>query len=247
MPSPLPGPTSRKHTAPTLIADDGNRAGVLAKTEYQLDVTPKMSVTDSFTNLNNFVTVYGTPTVSSGWLRGDGIVRHKTEALTDSHKVTAVIGNKDLGKTRLFCCADSGLKSYYAVEIDSNIFFGDSISFIKGVPAASVESAPGLLGILTSILSLLFGLLSIFSRDVTPYATNTTVTLANNDEVGIWYDEPNSTVRIYHNDTAVLNVPVPRGEIPHGKDYRHHGIAVGIEFFFDFTGSYMTSYACEDV
>lgn len=206
-----------------------------------------MKVTDTFTNLNNWVTVYGTPAVSSGVLQGDGIVRHKTQALTDSHKVTGTIGNKDFGKTRLFCCADAGLKTYYAVEVESNIVLGDRIHFIKGVPGASVESAPGLLGILTSILSLLFGLLSIFSRDVTPYATDTTATIQAGDEIAIWYDEPNSTVRIYHEDSQILTVPVPRGEIPHGEDYRYHGVSVGIEFFFERTGAKMSDYTCEDM
>jgi hypothetical protein len=245
--SPLPGPSRRTATAPPQVGDSGSTTGVLLKTETSLDVTAKASIFDPFNNLNDWVTVYGEPVITSGNLAGEGVVRHKTAALTDSHKVTAVVGSKDYGRTRLYCCADSGLKTYYAVEVHSNVVLGDKVHFIKGIPASSVESAPGLLGILTSILSLLFGLLSIFSSNVTPYATKTSITIQVGDEIGIWYDEPNTTVRIYHDAEEILTVPVPRGEIPHGENYRYHGAAVGLELQILNLGARMSSYTCEDV
>lgn len=248
MPDRLPGPGTSGRRAPTLVADPGVNLGVLMKTKTTLDVTPKATIFDDFNNLDDFVTVYGSPGLSFGNLSGEGIVRHKTEALTDSHKASAVVGEAAFGRTRLYICADEGLKSYYAVEIEHNIFL-DNVHFVKGIPGASVESAPGLLGFLNSILALLFGLLSIFSANVTPYATATNTFVANNDEIGIWYDEPNSTVRIYKNDVAILNIPVPRGEIPHGPGYRHHGAAVGIEFYLGplQLGAQFANYTVQDV
>lgn len=249
MPSPLPGPSSgAKRSTPALTVDDGVRLGVSLNTLSALTVTPKATIFDDFNNLDDFVTVYGSPGLSFGNLSGEGIVRHKTEALTDSHKASAVVGEAGFGRTRLYICADPGLKSYYAVEIEHNIFL-DNIHFVKGIPGSSIEAAPGLLGFLNSILALLWGLLSIFSVNVTPYATATNTFVANNDEIAIWYDEPNSTVRIYKNDVAVLNIPVPRGEIPHGPGYRWHGAAVGIEFYLGplQLGAQFANYTVEDV
>jgi hypothetical protein len=135
------------------------------------------------------------------------------------------------------------------VEIDHNLLFGDNVKFLKGVPGSSVEAAPGLLGILNSVLALLFGILSIFSTNVTAAATSTTTNLEVGDEFSIWYDEPNSTVRIYKNAVALLNVAVPRGEIRHGEGNRWHGCAVGVEYvllIFQF-GALLESYTCVDM
>lgn len=248
MPSPLPGPNTTARNNPALVADEGTGLGVLLNTDTILETTPKASISDTFTNLNDWVTIFGTPTIQSGNLAGEGLIRHKTQALTDSHKVAAIVGDDtNFGSTRLFCCADESLSSYYAVEIQNNLIFPDRVNFIKGVPGSSVQSAPGLLGILNSILALIFGLLSIFSRDVTPFATATSTALHNGDEIAIWYDQPNSTVRIYKNATAILNIPVPRGEIPHGEGNRWHGCAVGIEFDLLHLGALLSSYTCVDI
>jgi hypothetical protein len=246
MKAKLPGANTTGKSRPTLIANDGVQLGVSLNTVSALTVTPKATIEDPFDDLDDFVTIYGEPTISSGKLAGDGIVRHKTQALTDNHKVTAKVGSVNFGTTRLYCCADESLSSYYAVEVNSNLLLGDKVNFIKGVPGSSVESAPGLLGILNSILALLFGLLSIFSRNVTPAATKTSTSFATNDEVSIWYDEPNTTVRIYKNSTELLAVPVPRGEIPHGPGYRWHGAAVGIEVDLLNLGALFSSYKCQD-
>jgi hypothetical protein len=133
------------------------------------------------------------------------------------------------------------------VEIQNNLLFPDRVNFIKGVPGASVQAAPGLLGILNSILALLFGLLSIFSRNVTPAATATSTALNVDDEIAIWYDEPNTTVRIYKNTSEILTVVVPRGEIPHGEGNRWHGAAVGLEFDLLNLGALLSSYTCADI
>jgi hypothetical protein len=230
---------SSTYARPKSVLKGGGR-GLLMRVKSVFTVTPKISVTDDFTDLDNFVTLLGEPDLTSGMLGGSGVVRHKTQALTDSHKVSGVIGSLNQGKMRLVCCANINFTRYYALEIGKGLI--SNLSIIKGNAASSVEAR----GILGFFLDLLFALLSIFSPDTTKFET-TNVDLDVSDVVAVWYDEATSTIRTSINDIeTACTLAVPRGEVPHGEGYRWHGVAQGIDGPFT-PGVNMTSYACEDI
>jgi hypothetical protein len=247
MPDLIPAPRITQSTAPAAIQGTPG-VGVGIQLKHTLDATPKLSATDDFADLDDWVTVFGEPTITSGTLSGEGVVRYKNQALTDNHKITGTIGSLATGTTRLFICGDESAKRYYALEIERSAFT-TTFSIIKGNAASSIETGVGLLSLLFGILSLVFSMFSLFSKEVTKFDT-TTVTLAVSDDVSVWFDEANSTIRTYINDAATgCTLAVPRGEIPHGPGYRWCGVATEIDVFllFSSVGPRFTSVAIEDV
>jgi hypothetical protein len=234
----IPGITSTGHRAPQLITGSKG-VGLLVNTSTETTITPKLSASDDFTNLSKWITVYGTPGITSGMLSGDGVVRYKNQAMTDNMKASAVVGSIGTGKTRLIICADESVTRYYALEVSRG--FTTTFSIIKGNSASSVESSAGLIG---ALFSLFFSLFSIFSESTTKFDT-TTVTLSVSDEVSVWYDRDASTIRTYINDVATgCSIEVPRSEIPHGPGFRWAGMAQGITALNP--GVRFTSYTLED-
>jgi hypothetical protein len=243
MPDPLPTVGVTSGAIPRIISG-GRGFGVTINTPTEVTVTPKLAATEDFSSLDNFVTVYGTPVIQSGKLAGQAVVRYKNQALTDSHKVSTVVGAQNTGTTRLVICGDESFLRYYALQISVGIT-GSALSIIRGTGARSVESSTGLIG---ALFSLFFSLFSLFSKDTTTEAFQT-VTLDVDDEVSFWYDEDTSTLRAYVNDVEETSLAVPRGEIPHGPGFRWAGVAVGLDLFLNVlnAGPLMTSFALDDV
>jgi hypothetical protein len=240
MPNPIPGVSSTGNRIPQSVT--GNKGvGVLVNTSTEMTVTPKLSAADDFTNLSKWITVYGTPGITSGMLSGDGVVRYQNQAMTDNMKASAVVGSIGTGKTRLIICADESVTRYYALEVSRGLT--TTFSIIKGNSANSVETASS--SLIGALFSLFFSLFSIFSESTTKFDT-TTVTLNVSDEVSIWFDRDASTIRTYINDVATAcSIEVPRSEIPHGPGFRNAGVAQGITALNP--GVRFTSYTLEDV
>jgi hypothetical protein len=235
----IPGIPTTGNRAPQLVTGSKG-VGVLVNTATEMTVMPKLSASDDFTNLSKWVTVYGTPTITSGMLAGTGVVRYKNQAFTDSMQASGVVGSIGTGKTRLIICADESVLRYYALEVSRGLT--TTFSIIKGNSASSVESSTGLIG---ALFSLFFSLFSIFSESTTKFDT-TTVTLNVSDEVSVWYDRATSTIRTYINGVPTgCSLEVERSEIPHGPGFRWGGVAQGITALNP--GVRFTSYTLEDV
>lgn len=203
-------------------------------------ITPKLTATDTFTTLNNWVTIYGTPTITSGVLTGTGAVRYKNQALTDHHKASAVVSSKASGTTRLVICGDENFTRFYSLEI--NVGLTTEFSLIKGSAASSVQEGNDLLALLLNLLLFVF---TLFSTSTSKFAT-TTVTLNVSDEVAVEYDPDTSTLITYINDLpTACTLEVPRGEIGHKEGFRYAGVAVGIAS--GTAGTRFTSFELADV
>lgn len=212
--------------------------------ENHTAVSAKLSISDTLDNLDNFDIVYGTPSIESGQLVGEGVVRFNQEALTDSHRAEAVIGTNLFGTTRLIICGNKTFTRYYGIEIQESLL-GSNCSIIKGNAASSVESGGGLLSVL---FGLFFSLFSVFSQDVSKHA-GVLISVGNGDKLGAEYNEETSTITAYINDVEVTSLEVPRGEIPHGKGQRWAGLAVGVDIVLGIlnVGPLMTSFGLEDI
>ncbi|QDF19754.1 minor tail protein [Mycobacterium phage LilSpotty] len=188
----------------------------------------KVSITDTLATLDNFVTIAGAPVIQSGRLSGSGVVLHRDEPATDNYMVTATIGAETNGKTWLVTCASEAMDSFYALEIQTGASL-KQFHIIKGTKTPSTST--GLLGILTPVVTLVLGFFYGLVDDLLDIIRNATTgqSVEPGDTVGIWWDEPNSVVRVYKNSVEVTSLPVPRWEIPHGKGFRRFGVVQGID------------------
>jgi hypothetical protein len=195
---------------------------------------PKALIVDNLTNLNNFVklasdTPNGNPVrILSGELVGVGALRYRDKMLSDNFKVTARVGHNFEGKTWLVTCCNETMDRYYALEIETNLGGQNYMSIVAGTTMVVTRST-GLFGIIIGQISFLLGLFgdivsALFTRgrqffDVVP-----------GDEVSIWWDQTNSIVYGYINNTVVVTLPVARHEIPHNEDSRYFGVVAGVGF-----------------
>ena len=218
-------PRRRPAAGARLTAD--RRKGALVDAAYDLTVTGKLSVTSDLSNLDQFVTLAGKPTIASGILGGGAVVRHRAEALSDAHKVTVTIGSVAPGKTRLVICSDADFTKYYGLEIETGLI-NNKFHIIKG----------------RGTDALLDGY--IFS-EVDKFDT-TTVFTAVGDQVSVWYDRAHDMIRGYKGATEVVQLAVDPREIAHGVGNRHHGVAVGVDLVFSLNpGALPTAYTAVDV
>ena len=241
MPEPLPGARTTSAARPASDIELPTRGvkGAVSKTVHRTTMTTRATITDGFSNLSDFVTVAGEPTIVLGRLSGEGVVRHNTELLTDSCKVTGTIGVLQTGSARLAVCGDQNMTHFYAIEVEQLAGPVYKLHLIKGDTATGVLS-----GVLGWFLDQVNAVLSLFNPDAVKAQTYVVSVLTAGDTVAVWYDKPNSVLRGYVNGVQRLTLPVPRSEIPHGPGYRFHGAASGVG---GNGGALFTSYEAEDV
>ncbi|MCG7610334.1 hypothetical protein [Mycobacterium sp. CnD-18-1] len=211
---------------PVVTAPRGKSA--LPRVVARTAATVKATVLDTLDTLDNFVTVAGAPTITSGRLSGSGVVLHRDQAATDNYMVTAEIGAEANGKTWLVTCAGEGMDSFYALEVETGLAL-NQFHIIKGTSTPSVST--GILGFLTPVVTLVLGFFHGLLDDLLDIVRDVTTgqSVDPGDTVGIWWDEPNSTVRAYKNDVEVTSLPVDKWEIPHGPGYRRFGVVQGVD------------------
>lgn len=224
-PTPLTGPHSKS---------------AMSRVFNKTSASIKVHIFDAFTSLDNFVVLSGGPLITSGRLSGVGVVRHKDKCATDNYKVTAVVGSSDDGKTMLITCGSAGFDRFYGLEIENGVI--DQFHIIKGTNLTWTTSF-SIFGISIGLPSLLVGLFSAFSN-LFHYSTQPQI-VTTGDTVAIWFDQPNSTVRAYKNNTEVTSLVVPPHEIPHGEEFRYFGVMQGS--LFSFNGVQFTSIEAQDV
>lgn len=201
----------------------------------------KAVITETFTDMNNLVVLSGNPYISSGMLTGQGAVRYRDEVLTDNFKVTGTIGSHGPGRTWLVTSASPNFDRFYALEI--NEAGVSMVSIIRGTGLVATTSS-GIFGILIGILGFILGVF----EDIIGVLTGE-VEIECSVDVGetlaIWWDQPNSRVRVYHNGSQITSLLVPRHGIPHGKGYRYFGVISGIDEPLE--GTRFTQIVAEDV
>lgn len=233
---------SRILRPPLLSAPRGKSALSVMRRSTVLKVLA--TVSDSFDSLANFVTLSGTPTITSGRLSGNGIVRYRDQMGSDNYQVTATVGTVELGRTWLVTCGSANFETFYALEIAAGV--GNPIfQFVKGTHAAGPGTA--IFGVLTSIFTFLRNLfLGIFESvdDVDRYASGS-ASLTGGDEVTVWWDEDTSTLYAYKNGSEVISLAVPPWEIPHGGGFRYFGVMQAVDP--NTNGVQFTSIGAQDV
>lgn len=207
---------------------------VLTRITRSTTLLVKTTVTDAFSNLTKWVVLKGNPTIVSGRLSGAGwAVRYVDQMSTDSHKVTATIGEMNVGKTWLVICASVGLDKFYALEIDTTSVVDPHISIVKSISLQQTSSST-LFGVLLTIGDIFLEVLQDLFYNIVRWA-NIDMALDVNDTVGIWWDQPNSIIRGYINNSQVTSLAVSRVEIPHGLDHRYFGVVSDPTGGVDFT------------
>ncbi|MEN4400021.1 hypothetical protein [Mycolicibacterium conceptionense] len=203
-----PFTTSAAASPPVIAAPFGKSA--MPRIEHRSAAAVRATITNTFDDLDDFVVLAGTPEIESGRLAGEGVVRHRDQMATDDYLVSAVIGEWEVGKTRLVTCADESFAHWYGIEIETGAI-NNKLHIIKG------HGAPALLD---------GGILSVVDKFKT---INQTFTVG--DEVGVWWDREYSTIRAYLNGVEKITLPVPRYELPHGSGFRYWGAAQGVDVF----------------
>jgi hypothetical protein len=199
----------------------------------------KATITDNFTNLDNFVVLSGEPTITSGRLTGKGAVRHRDQMSTDDFKVTATVGSTGLGRTWLVCSASPNFDSFYAVEINAASIF----SIIEGTGLVATTST-SIFGIVMGILGFILGL---FEDIIGLFTLQATVTwpVYPTDKISVWWDRKHSIVRVYHRDFQITGLEVPRDAMQHSEGFRYFGVVTGIDW--PVPGVEFTSIEAQDV
>jgi len=200
----------------------------LTSVVQQTTATVKAHITDTFTILNNFVILanyLNSLNVTGGQLGGYGAVRHMDQCATDNYRVKAVVGSAANGRTRLVTCASPGFDRFYALEIENSAT--DQFHIVKGTGLTWTTSA-GIFGVAIGLINLLLGVFSSFVLLI-PGNSQPQAVIAG-DNVEIWFDWPNSIIRVYKNGAQVSSLIVDREEIPHGDGYRYFGVMQGITY-----------------
>ncbi len=203
----------------------GYGKGVLSEVEISCKATGLSYIFDDFNNLDDWVPVYGTLSVSGGEtsdvygpLLGYAAARHKTQMLTDNARAKVVIqdGVMAWGESRVFICGDERMNSYYGLAL-SNDVLGQKVAIIRGKSSIGVD-----------------------------YYEWTTVTVAAADEFEVWFDRRNSVVRVYQNSVEVCSKPFAPTDIPHGPGARWCGVVMSARWLLD-QGPRFDSFEAQDV
>ncbi len=207
--------SSRKRrlpSAPELVPVTAK--GILPKVVTSARVAAKTRAFDDFTDplLPDWINVHGklattggaTPDVKAWVLSDYASGRHRTQMLSDSHrvKVTMQDGLMAAGKARAWLCGDESMNRYYGIEIDNNV--ADYMAIVKG-----------------------FGPNSVKRFDITP------ISITNGDEFEVWFDVENSMIRGYQNGVEQCSLEVPAYEIQHGPGHRWCGVTMGADWWLE--------------
>jgi hypothetical protein len=215
-----------------LVASHGKSA--LTRIKQTTSAVVKATITDTFANLANFVTLSGTPSITAGRLSGSAFaVRHRDQCGTDNYMVKAVIGARNVGRSWLVTCASESFDRFYALEVQTFVS-GGRLSIIKGTGVKQTASS-GLLGILLGLVQIFLEVLSDLFTALTRWVgANVSIDVGN--EVAVWFDEDNHVIRGYRNGVQITSLAVKPWELPHGDGFRHFGVVTspdalgGVEF-----------------
>jgi len=186
--------------------------GVNPGLNVSLDVKGLSYVYDDFDDVDDWINVHGALGVSGGAssdVRGPSLGYaagyHKTQMLTDNHRVKVTIqdGIMLYGESRVVICSDDRMTRYYGMAIDRGLLISQ-VSIIRGTSSISVDK----------------------------YET-TTISLSAADEFEVWYDRINSTVRVYQNDSEIASKFFEPNDIPHGPGNRYVGVVMGTNWLID--------------
>lgn len=186
----------------------GYAKGVLSQIEHYNTVKLRTEISDDFEGgLDNWVNVQGKLRILNGDIDaatpfGYAAGYHRTQLLSDNcrAKITLESGLIASGKSAVVICADKQFTFYYGVMIETGII-NKKLHIVRGTGPKSRE-------ILASV--------------------NVAVTAGSTVE--IWYDQPNSVLRVYYNNSQVTSWPVDRNDIPHGPGRRFTGVVMGIDW-----------------
>ena len=159
---------------------NGIAKSVLTASEHASTVSGKVEFTDNLTNLDNFVTVTGAPTIASGMLTATrfSVTRCKVPLLTDDCEVSATIGATGSGKSRIMFFGDDNFASWYGLEVEQSLF-SNRWYICRGI--------------------------NIFDCAKSNVVQSTSV----NDVAKIRYDRAAGLLRMYRNGAQLATVPVP--------------------------------------
>lgn len=185
--------------------------GVFGEVSVSTRVTGLTHIYDPFNSVDDWIPVHGKLGASGGEVRSESLTysasRHKTECLTDNIRAKVTIEAAPIlaGESRVVICSDDRMNSYYGVAIYNASVGTDKIWIIRGQSSISVDKYQP-----------------------------TNITLAAGDEIEVWYDRMNSTVRVYQNGSEVCKQYFPPADIPHGPGNRYTGVVIGAGWTIDF-------------
>ncbi|QRY43189.1 hypothetical protein JVX93_21835 [Mycolicibacterium boenickei] len=212
--------TARKPNPPAASAAVflGAASQVTASTSLSL----KTSVSDDFSNgVDNWVNVRGKLTTTGGgspditaetdlfdplsWVIG-AAGYHRTELLSDSIRVKITIPDGPIinGTSQFWFCGDAAMSHYYGIEISVGLLTGKRISIMKGTSPNSWQ---------------------VLRSGLVP-------SLVAGDAIEGWFDQPNSTLRMYQNGVSIgMPLPVAPTDIPHGPGRRRVGVIMAADWW----------------
>lgn len=199
----------------------GYAKGVQLGLDFDLNITALTSIVEPFGDVDDWVNVFGKIGLADGYVWGPGIsyaaAYHKTQLLTDNCRASVTIDNTLIfGEARVWVCGDQQMNRYYGVHI-KHFLIGSTLSICRGKSSISAD-----------------------------LYEETTVALSGGDTIDVWYDRPNSTVRVYRNGAEVCKKYFTPNDIPHGDGCRYTGVTMGVNWLLDI-GPNFTDFSARDV
>lgn len=191
---------------------DGYAKGALTELELDVKVTGLGYIYDDFDSVDDWVNVHGRLRTTGGATSdvygpdlGYAAGYHKTQLLTDNCRAKVTIQSESIlyGQSRVWICGDNRMTRYYGLAIGKSLL-SSYIVILRGKSSISVDTYE-----------------------------NTNVTLSSGDEFEIWYDRPNSTVRVYQNGSEIASKYFPPNDIPHGPGNRWCGVVMATDWLVD--------------
>lgn len=187
---------------------DGYAKGALSQVEHFNTAKLRTEIFDDFeSGLENWVNVQGKLRILNGDIDaatpfGYAAGYHQTQLLSDNcrAKITLQSGVIASGKAAIVICADKQFTFYYGLMIETGLI-NKKFHIVRGTGPKT--------------------------REILDSAT---VAVSAGSTAEVWYDQPNSTLRVYYNGSQVLSTPVDRNDIPHGPGRRYTGVVMGIDW-----------------
>ena len=199
--------------------------GITTNLTVDCNVTGLAYIYDDFASVDDWVNVYGELGITGGGVTSNVVTplfgysagRHQTKLLTDScHAKVTVADPIVFGESRVVICADKQFNRYYGMAIQK--WSGRStISVIRGLSSIGVQ-----------------------------YYDTTNVSVIAGYNYEVWYDELNTTVRVYRNGTEVASQQFAANDIPHGPNSRYTGVVMGANWLIDIGPNFADFEAWDD-
>lgn len=197
----------KQPVCPELV--EGYAKGVLSQVEHYNTAVARTAISDDFEDgVGQWVNVVGKLGTLSGNVYpveffGYAAAYHRTPLLSDNCRAKVVVqdGFIAAGKSCVWICGDSQMQFYYGLVIETGII-NNKFHIVRGTGPKTRQ------------------ILATETIEIDP-----------DDTCEIWFDQPNSTLRAYYNDSEVVSVSVDRNDIPHGPARRYAGVVMGIDWF----------------